>query len=56
MRCWIKKKDQGSYEYLMRSNNSEPSIIEENDDELHVDMTASVAQSWNMMGYWYRIG
>ncbi len=56
MRAWIYTSDLDNYMQLMRSEGSDPSVISQTDDQSHVEMTASVAGEWNMLGLWYQLG
>lgn len=56
MICWILKTQLDSYKYLCAQEGSDPHIIEETEDKVHVQMSANTAQTWNMVGYWYEMG
>jgi hypothetical protein len=56
MIAWIYTIDLDKYMQLMREEDVDPSVISQTDDKSHVDMTASVANQWNMLGLWYQLG
>ena len=49
---WIHKKDQASYEKLMRQEGAEPRILQEDGDNVQVVFTNGVLNIWQMCGYW----
>lgn len=53
MVVWIHKTQQSSYESLMRQEGQEPKIIQENETDIQVMMTAMAMQTWVSVGYWY---
>lgn len=56
MIAWILLKNLEDYKMLCRNEGIEPHIIEQTSDKVHVEMTASMAATWNMVGYWYEMG
>ena len=56
MICWILLRDLDSYKSLCHEEGINPYIIEQTEDKAHVEMSASMATTWNMVGYWYEMG
>lgn len=56
MIAWIYTSDLDKYMQLMRSEGVDPAVISQTDDQSHVEMTANVANEWNMLGLWYQLG
>jgi len=53
MRGWIYNFDVGSYSSLMRSERTEPVIIQVGDEKTLVQMTANAMQAWMNTGYYF---
>ena len=56
MRCWILIINLNTYFALCQQEGITPQILEETDDKVHVDMTANMANTWMMLGYWCELG
>lgn len=56
MRGWILLKNLNDYINLMKNDGAAPVILEQNAEQAHVEMTASVLQTWIMVGYFYQMG
>lgn len=53
MRCWIYKTNLGTYNALCAEERMTPQILEETEDKVYVVMTANMANTWSMIGYWF---
>lgn len=53
MICWILRKDLESYKQLCSQSDMNPHIIAETDNNVCVEMTSSMMNTWTAAGYWF---